>query len=1336
MHGFEQTSTTDLPLSAAQLGVWYALKAGASMPAFNIAEYVRIAGPIDPALFEAALRQLVLETEASRIRFVERDDVPRQVIGPRPDWCLTFQDVSGEPDPVAAAEAWMHADISRPLDLSSGPFFRFALFRAGAEEFLWYLRYHHLVMDAYGGSLLVRRVAEIYSALAAGLRPGFEQVGSVPALVAEDSAYRASGHFEADRQYWLEMMSGCPEPPSLGLHSAPPSAQFLRATADLPAATTARLQEFAQRAGLSFPQAVTLAAAIFIHRLTEAEDVVLGQMMAARMSPVARQTPAMAMNVVPLRLEMRPDMRVEDLAVQVRRKLRAGLRHQRYRVADLRRDLRRIDRPVIRQFVSVRPFDTATYFAGARATTVPISNGPVDDLNIHVVNDQSEEGGWRVEFDANPALYDQAMLTRLQRRFLHLLASLKDPADVVGRLDILPPDERREILVAWNATRSAYPHDRHVDDLFAEQARRTPDRVAVACGRQRLTYRELNEKAEDLARHLSSLGVRPGDRVALHVERSADMVAALLGILKADGAYVPLDPNYPQERLALILADSTPRVLVSELGLRGRLDPQGAAILCLDSLPPPPAETAPVRPAAERRGGEPAYVLYTSGSTGRPKGVQIPHRALVNFLTAMRHEPGITADDTLLAVTSLSFDIAALELFLPLIVGAQVTIAPAAVAADGVRLAALLQECAATIMQATPATWRLLLEAGWAGSRTLRILCGGEAWTPELAGELLPRCASLWNMYGPTETTVWSAVARIGRDQPVLIGPPIANTRFYVVDRHGQPVPVGVPGELCIGGDGVADGYLNRPDLTAERFAADPFSDDPAARMYRTGDRVRSLADGRLEFLGRLDHQVKIRGFRVELGEIETILRSHPAVLDAVVVVRDDHGERRLAGYVTASGAEPVPVGSLRDLLRRKLPPYMMPDALVTLAALPLTPNGKIDRKALPAPDDRMRRDAGAASVGPRTPLEELLAGLWCESLHLKQVSIHDNFFDLGGDSLAMLRLSLEIERATGRNFPLPWIYDAPTVAGMAEILAGRKAASGYSPLVLLRPGAETPPVFLIHPVGGSTQRLMPIAKSLPGRQPVYGLQARGFDGMEAPFDRVEAMADCYVDAILSVQPRGPYVLAGMCFGGLVAMEVARRLMARGEPIGLLAFLDTYPHPRFWPLRFRFDYLVLRRIREAWAALRASKREEIISYLASRIAVLLRKGMGTATGSRSFVKAPDSLPPAVKAVFGGGIAALETYRPHYYPGTVSYLMCGYHTYLPDGPASAWRRLVGRLEVHCGPRAYDEDGLTNAEYVANWLSDRMQGAPERDVKLRRPAPQPERLDYSPSSAASV
>jgi amino acid adenylation domain-containing protein len=1060
---------------------------------------------------------------------------------------------------------------------------------------------------------------------------------------------------------------------------------------------------------VTFPQALTAAAAIFIHRLTEAEDLVLGQVLTARMTAIDAETPAMMANILPLRLTIRHSTSIRDLAAQAGRQMLVGMTHQRYRLADLRRHLRRVAKPIFGPSVNVLPFLDDLQFAGCPGITCGIFNGPVDDLDVFY--QQPKRGAYRVVFNANPELYDAEFLIRVQRRFLRLLETIDDPNKTVGRLDILPSGERRQILVEWNRTNSAYPRDRQVQELVEKQAQRTPDRVAVVCGRLRLTYRELNEQADRIAGQLSLLGVGPEERVGLYAERSLGMLVGLLGILKAGGAYVPLDPNYPQDRLEFIVDDAQPRVLLSQQSLRDEFRAKNANIVSIEDVLCQPAGGERTRSEGNRRSSDLANVIYTSESTGRPKGVQITHRSLVDLLIAMLTEPGISEKDHLLAVTSLSFDMAGFELFLPLIVGAQVTIAPSDVAADGFRLASLMKECGATIMQATPSTWRLLLEAGWDGSKQLKIVCGGEAFSSEFARLLLARCATLWNGYGPTEATVYASVARIEANQRVCLGPPIANTRFYVLDCYGQPVPIGVPGELFIGGDGIARGYLNRPELTIERFLPDPFSGEPGARMYKTGDRVCQLPDRRLEYLGRLDHQVKIRGYRIELGEIESVLRLHSEVRDAAVVARDEgDGNARLIAYVATGISKPVAIDGLRNLLKQKLPAYMMPSAIVALESFPLTPNGKLDRNALPSPNETAR-DAHEAFVAPRTELEELLALLWRDLLQLKQVGIRDNFFDLGGNSLLMLRLSRKIEQATGQRLPLTVIYDAPTVAGLAEILGGQKSGSGFTPLVLLRPGSEAPPFFFVHGLGGLAMEVVPIARLIRGNHPVYGIQAKGLDGREAPNDRVEAMAEYYLRVITERQPRGPYLLSCLCFGGLVALEIARRLLERGERIGLLALIDTYPHERYWTLPTRFGLLVIRRLKKTWSDLRnLDTWEQVVWHLTRKMRLLITEGWAPWDVDRS-------LPPAIRAVLEGGIAAIKNYRPRYYPSKVNYLTCEIKNHLvPDNPDCIWSNLVQELAVQSVPGDHAQMISTYAGDVARWLSSLIQDAMDENADV--------------------
>ena len=492
-----------------------------------------------------------------------------------------------------------------------------------------------------------------------------------------------------------------------------------------------------------------------------------------------------------------------------------------------------------------------------------------------------------------------------------------------------------------------------IHELFETQVDRTPAAVAVVFEDTKLTYRELDRLADGLAHELRALGVGSNVLVALFLERSLDMVVGMLGVLKAGGAYIPLDPVHPNDRLAYMLAHAQPAVLVTQGRLKSRLPPHNSHVVVIDAAGSPTARPdQATAPKSERNPSDLAYVIYTSGSTGKPKGVEIEHRSVVNMLESMRRRPGLDASDTMLAITTLTFDIAVLEIFLPLVCGARVVIAPSKTVSDGWALAELLDHSGASVFQATPSALGMLLDAGWRGNSRLKILCGGESWTADLAKQLLTRCASLWNMYGPTETTVWSAVAQVVSDRPVVIGSPIAKTRLYVLDGALQLVPVGVPGELYIGGDGLARGYLHQPELTRERFVLDPFRAEPGARMYRTGDLVQRLPDGTLDFLGRLDHQVKIHGHRVELGEIEAALASHPHVKQCVVIASEDaHGDRRLVAYFVPTAGSAVSTGELRQLLSKTLPAYMIPAAFVPLSSFPLTPSGKLDRKALPSAD-------------------------------------------------------------------------------------------------------------------------------------------------------------------------------------------------------------------------------------------------------------------------------------------------------------------------------------------------------------------------------------------------
>jgi amino acid adenylation domain-containing protein len=706
-----------------------------------------------------------------------------------------------------------------------------------------------------------------------------------------------------------------------------------------------------------------------------------------------------------------------------------------------------------------------------------------------------------------------------------------------------------------------------IHQLFEERVAASGDSVALIHGGESLTYAALDARANRLAHLLRTHGVGPDRLVGILLERGLSMVVGLLAILKAGGAYVPLDPRYPAARLAHMLEDAAPCALLTQRGLRAQLPSTGAAVILVDSDSAEIAAQQSSLPGPPEPGLRPdhlAYVIYTSGSTGRPKGVMIEHAAVVNFLRSMQKRPGITATDRLLAVTTVAFDIAALEIYLPLVTGATVVLADALAATDAESLARMLETHDITIMQATPATWRLLLHGGWTGRKSLKVLCGGEALTRDLATELLERTGVVWNMYGPTETTIWScarpiAAADGAHTEP--IGGPIDDTRVHILDEHLQPVAVGIAGEICIGGAGVARGYLNRAELTAERFVADPFARQAGARMYRTGDLGRVRQNGAIDFLGRTDHQVKMRGYRIELGEIEAQLIGHAAVREAAVLAREDGPqegceEKRLVAYlVPRNSAAPPTVESLRGHLAAVLPDYMVPSTFVALERLPLTPNGKLDRGALPAPDaDSQLRRRFEAPLGR---VEQALAAMWQTLLRVERIGRDDNFFELGGYSMLALDLRSRVASELGVAVALSALIEAPTVALLAQLIEGRAARDS---MVLIREGQGGPAVFLVHDGDGETLLYRNLALRLDRRHAVFGLNPYALPGVPMAHTRIRDMAAYHIRKIKSVQPHGPFLLGGMCAGGVIAFEMALQLEAQRERVALVALLDA-AHP-------------------------------------------------------------------------------------------------------------------------------------------------------------------------------
>jgi amino acid adenylation domain-containing protein len=1030
-------------LSPIQEGMlFHALHGGEVAPYFEqvVFTYDR---ELDLDRLERAWQQAIERHPALRTAFVWQEvERPVQIVHRRAELACAQQDWRSLvlPEREARLRCFLAEDRARGFALNRAPLLRLTAIRWDDATWRLVWSYHHLVLDGWSVEMLLREVAALYAAAdkpaAAALEPRRPFRDYIAWLRQQDLA--------AAEAWWRRIFAGFGEPTVLGIDRAPgrpilPGDVHAEAEEVLPAALSADLERFARRHRLTLHTVISGACALALARYADTEDVLYGSTVSGRPTalPGADSMIGCFINTLPVRVRTAPG---QELLLWLQGLQAAQTELRGWEHSPLL-EVRRWsglpgDRPL---FETILVFESMFQGGSESRQIHQRTNFPL----TLVVWPGSEIALAAHFYTGRFAAED---ISRLLGYIAELLqAFVTEPARLAD-LPLAPAHELAQVLREWNDTAEEAPAVL-VHHLVASRAAIDPAAPAIADASLRLTYGELEERANRLARRLIRLGVGPEVLVGISLERSAEMVVALLAILKAGGAYLPLDPAYPLDRLRLMLEDSGARLLIAADGA-DELAPPGLRVLRVDdpaiateSARPPEVEVAP---------SQLAYIIYTSGSTGRPKGVQVSHGALANFLTAMRRRPGLAAEDALVATTSLSFDIAALEIYLPLLAGARLVVARREEVYDGGRLRELLAGQGATVVQGTPSTWRLLIESGWQGEPGFRVLCGGEALPEDLAAELLARAGEVWNLYGPTETTVWSAIERLAAGQPVSIGRPIANTAIYVVGSGFLPAPTAAPGELLIGGSGVARGYLGRPDLTAERFVPDPFGGAPGERLYRTGDLARHRPDGRLELLGRIDQQVKVRGFRIEPGEIEAVLLAHPGVARAVVVPSGRAGDAHLVACLVprdgggeASVAEGL-VGEVRDALARQLPPYMMPSSWVVLPELPLTPNGKVDRRTLLAMR-RPDRPAGARSEAPRSALERAIAAIWRELLGIEEVGVHDNFFDIGGHSLLMPRMQGRLREVLGHEVGIVELFRCSTIRSLAHHLAAGE--EGEDPL-------------------------------------------------------------------------------------------------------------------------------------------------------------------------------------------------------------------------------------------------------------------------------------------------
>jgi amino acid adenylation domain-containing protein len=1252
------------PLTEAQTEMWVGSQVRPEASgAHNAANVVHVKGKIDVAKLREALAEVINRHEGLRSTF--SPDGSEVIVAPSVAADLLLHDLSGlaPADRDARVQEILNQDGKRIFDLVKGPLFSFQLITLGPEEHLLVFSVQMIVCDGWSYNVVLEDLSAIYSALVEDHRPALEPAVPMREYVVRQRELAKTSEAKACEEFWLSKFKTLPPPfdlpsfrPRLPARSFDGGRRSLRLSPEF--------YQSIKRVGKELgntPFVLLLSAyQTWLYRLSAVDDLVIGVPFAGQGALGLDTLVGQCVHTLPFRFKLDP---AEPFSSVLRRTRDLVIDAQEYwnysfgaliQKLDLPRDASRI--PLVSVTFNLDPPLSKVQLAGCSHT---ITAGPrfyfQYDLGFNLVDEGST---LLIECDFNRNLFDDQTIGAWLGHFQTLLAGiLANPREVVGRLPLLSEAELRHVRRESEVSPMAPPPPTTLHSLVSAQAARTPNVIAVESAGQSLTYEELDRRSNQMGHHLQAAGVVPGVTVAVCLDRTVDLPVALLATLKCGAAYIPLDPEFPRDRLALLMEDSAPAVLLTQSKLLSRLPEIQARLVCLDEDSDAVAreETGPVMAAAGP--DDLVYIIYTSGSTGRPRGVEVTHRALANFLISMQREPGLKPEDVVLAMTTLSFDISALELFLPLIVGARSFIVGRDVSVDPRQIAELLVEVGITVMQATPATWRMLFESGWSGKAGLKTLCGGEALTTDLSNRLLSCCGEVWNMYGPTETTVWCSAQRVLPDETITIGEPIANTWLAVVDDRLQPVPVGVPGEIIVGGVGLARGYRNRPELTAERFVADP--ENTSSRIYRTGDLGRYRLNGRIEWIGRLDFQVKLRGYRIELGEIESLLLAHPRVSEAIVVVREDSpGERRLVAYIVERRTgittdspkerkEAPFVRELRGWLRRKLPDYMVPAVFVTLERMPKTPQGKSDRIALPTP--AIEAEIPEKDYVPaRNAREEKLVEIWADLLKVPQVGIRDNFFDLGGQSLMAVKLFARIERELNRKLPLATLFQCPTIEQLAAALDGEaKEGTNWASLVSIQPKGTRPSLFLVHGAGGNVLLYRALAQHLAPEYPLYGLQSRGLDGKTPPLTTIEEMAAHYLEEVRSIQSRGPYFLGGYCLGGTIAYEMAQRLLTDGEKVALVAMLDTYNFSR--ALKASFTGFLVEKVKFHLGNIARLQPGEFVKYLREKIRVAkdgelanLRSSMPGISAQLGVARAESGIEASVQAINDN---AAEIYLP-------------------------------------------------------------------------------------------
>lgn len=1309
----------DHALSFAQQRLWMVNQYQPEDRSYTVVKVYEISGELDCLALEQSISRILARHSALRSIFpVNENNQPVQRVLPHSPFHLPVIDLQDLPPEQREAEARSraYAFAHRGFSLESGPLFRANLLRLAPEHHWLVVTMHHIVSDGWSLAIFARELKHYY-------HTGQPETALPPLQVAYiDFAdwQRQALQQEALQDalaFWRETLRKPLPVLELPADRAPGADSGTRRGAvestSLPDELGERIALLCQQQGATPFMLLLAAYQILLARYTQAEDVIVGTAVANRPHPALENLIGFFVNTLALRTNLGGNPTFLELLGRVRETTLQAFAYQDVpfeMVVEEVNPERSLRHSPIFQTMFVLQNTPSFHAQGTEPgrwlnlDSVAFDPGTTKyDLSLEAVQSDS---GYRLHFEYNNDLFDAQTIRRMAGHYHALLESIcEDPGQPITQLNLLTTSEQ-QTLAQWNATSRAYPQSVRVHQLVEAQALLTPDATAVQDEQESISYLALEQRANQLAQYLRSRGMSEGSLVGLCLPRTNALVAALLAVQKAGCAYVPLDPNYPQERLDFMQSDSGVEWVISDSQYADRFAARAAQLICLDreysvisnhTTQPIPSTAGPQ---------DLAYILYTSGSTGRPKGVLVQHNSVVNLLLSMQHDLKITPADTCFSITNLTFDIAELEVYLPLISGASILLATNAAAADGELLRGLLERSQATFFQATPSTLRLLVNSGWQGDSRLRILSGGEALAQDLTGQLLERCGCLWNGYGPTETTIYSTLTQINSGEKITIGRPVANTQIHILDPHGLPVPVGVAGELYIGGAGVARGYRNREDLTTARFVTNLPGRLKGQRCYRTGDLARFLPDGRIDYLGRNDDQVKINGVRVELGEVTASLLQHSGIRSAAVLYKAYSDNRpALTAYIVlhkngrSPSADVVTAGALRSFLSNRLPSAMIPTHFVVMEELPLTSSGKVDRQALPEPSPEgewLDGDSRAPSL-----LELQLIQIWKRLLRVKQIHIHDDFFALGGHSMLAVQMFMQIREKYGVTLPLISIFRNATIAYQAQLIEKEQQNQGvshWSSLVNLQPTGIRPPLFCVHGMPGDVLWYSRLVRYMDPSQQIWGLQSQGLDGIQPPLTSIEAMAELYIREMESIQPEPPYFLCGYSFGGTVAFEICRQLQQKGKAVGLLAMIDhASPKSGYYEVRWNRQFVrgYLRNLPYRIADLMVLRPDEIQARLRrnwSGIRNRFRKTQPLQNtqdlNAEDIIVNADQLPQHVQELIKINFQAMYDYMPTFYDGKVTLLRArGGHLLVSHDPDMGWQNFARDVDIRVIPGSH-------------------------------------------------